>query len=215
MVRHSLVLDGLIIASGAWLATGISAAATPELNGPTMPRTLVLEMICWTFWAPLVGSCLPLTASSNGVNFSVKPLRLPACETAKAAPYCVSRPLEASAPEVGRSLAISISPLLPPPPPPVLPQAKATIVATVRTTSPLARTIWFPLVLVGRPAQTTPNASHHLPPSSQPSRGESAPAASAATWDGRTATPRQTIDAEGPTSQVEPERLARSAASIR
>src|SRR5437764_13165742 len=159
MVRHSLVLDGLIIASGAWLATGISAAATPELNGPTMPRTLVLEMICWTFWAPLVGSCLPLTASSNGVNFSVKPLRLPACETAKAAPYCVGRPLEASAPEVGRSLAISISPLLPPPPP-VLPQAKATIVATVRTTSPLARTIWFPLVLVGRPAQ---NHTKRLP----------------------------------------------------
>src|SRR5947207_1410189 len=35
------------------------------------------------------------------------------------------------------------------------------------------------------------------------SRGESAPAASAATWDGRTTTPRQTIDSEGPPSQVE------------
>src|SRR5712691_12958352 len=159
MVRHSFVFDGLIIPSGALLATGISAAATPELNGPTMPRTLVLEMICWTFWAPLVGSCLPLTASSNGTNFSVKPLTLPACSTANAAPYCVGRPLDESAPEVGRSLAMSISPLLPPPPPPELPHAQATSVATVRTTSPLARTIWFPLVLVGRQMRkTTPES---------------------------------------------------------
>jgi hypothetical protein len=50
-----LVFDGLIIASGAWLAIGISAAATPELNGPTMPRISLLEMNCWTFCAPLVG----------------------------------------------------------------------------------------------------------------------------------------------------------------
>src|SRR5438270_10981468 len=60
-----------------------------------------------------------------------------------------------------------------------------------------------PPCAVERPnAHTTPDASHHLPPSSQPRRGESAPAASAATWGGRTATPRQTIDSEGPTSQV-------------
>src|SRR5690349_13088275 len=170
MVRHSFVFDGLTIASGAWLATGISAAATPELNGPTMPSTLVLEMICCTFCAPLVGSCLPLTASSNGTNFSVKPLTLPACSTAKAAPYWVGRPLDASAPDVGRSLAMSISPLLPPPPPPLVPpQAKATKVASVRTTSPLARTIWFPLVLVGRQMRKPHRkASPHLPPSSQP-----------------------------------------------
>src|SRR5690348_17183585 len=168
MVRHSLVFDGLIIASGALLATGISAAATPELNGPTMASSLVFEIICWTFWVPLVGSCLPLTASSNGTNFSVKPLRLPACSTAKAAPYWVGSPLEASAPEVGRSLPMSISPLLPFPPPPPEPQAKATKAAAMRTPSPLARTVWFPLVLVGRHMRkTTPNASHHLPPSSQ------------------------------------------------
>src|SRR5438094_2089339 len=63
-------------------------------------------------------------------------------------------PLEVDWPPVvqtGKSEPILIVPLLPPPPPPVVPpQAKATIVATVRTTSPLARTIWFPLVLVGR-----------------------------------------------------------------
>ena len=63
-VRHSLVLDGLIIARGAALATGISALATPELNGPTMPRINLLEIIAWTFCAPLAASCAPLTASS-------------------------------------------------------------------------------------------------------------------------------------------------------
>src|SRR5256885_16270952 len=68
----------------------------------------------------------------------------------------------------GRSDPILMVPLLVPPPPPPPPQAKATRVAAVRTISPLARTIWFPLVLVGR-ARRKPhtNASHHLPPSSQ------------------------------------------------
>src|SRR5438552_10637607 len=48
------------------------------------------------------------------------------------------------------------------------------------------------------------------------SRGESAPAASAATWDGRTATPRQTIDLQGPLSQVEVKtRVRLGARSIR
>src|SRR5215831_15600805 len=95
----------------------------------------------------------------------------------------------------GRSEPILIVPLLPLPPPLLVPQATATSTAIERTISPLARTIWFPLVLVGRPnAHPTPDASHHLPPSSQQRRGESAPAASAATWGGRTATPRQTID---------------------
>src|SRR5436309_2795935 len=60
----------------------------------------------------------------------------------------------------GRSEPILIVPLLAPPPPPPPPQAKATIVATVRTTSPLARTIWFPLVLVGRHSATP----HLTPP---------------------------------------------------
>src|SRR2546428_12583555 len=106
----------------------------------------------------------------------------------------------------GRSEPILMVPLLVPPPPPPPPQAKATRVAAVRTISPLARTIWFPLVLVGRqmrnkPHLTPPITCRPLPNSS---RGESAPAASAATWDGRTATPRQRVGAEGPTSQVEP-----------
>src|SRR5258708_21417867 len=62
--------------------------------------------------------------------------------------------------------------LLPPPPhPPLPPQATATTIATVRTTSPLARTIWFPLVLVGRPSANHTDASHHLPPSSQLASG--------------------------------------------
>src|SRR5438128_5022514 len=62
--------------------------------------------------------------------------------------------------QVGKSVPILMVPLLAPPPPPPPPQAKATIVATVRTTSPLARTIWFPLVLVGRHSATP----HLTPP---------------------------------------------------
>src|SRR2546425_10343619 len=107
--------------------------------------------------------------------------------------------------QTGRSDPILIVPFEAPPPVPVLPpHATATSTAVVRTISPLARTIWFPLVLVGRPMrkphQTPPITCRPLPNSS---RGESAPAASAATWDGRTTTPRQTIDSEGPPSQVE------------
>src|SRR2546429_3096610 len=72
----------------------------------------------------------------------------------------------------GKWEPILIVPLVVPPPLVPLPQAKATSVAAVRTISPLARTIWFPLVLVGRAMRkTTPNASHHLPPSSQPRSG--------------------------------------------
>src|SRR2546426_11605079 len=118
-----------------------------------------------------------------------------------------SMPFETAWPPIvhtGRSEPILMVPLLVPPPPPPPPQAKATSVAAVRTISPLARTIWFPLVLVGRamrkPHQTPPITCRPLP---NRGRGESAPAASAATWDGRTATPWQTIDSEGPPSQVE------------
>jgi len=59
-----LVFEGLIRARLARFATGISAAATPELNGPTTPRMSLLEMMSVMFWAPFVASCLPLTASS-------------------------------------------------------------------------------------------------------------------------------------------------------
>src|SRR5438105_1760159 len=101
-----------------------------------------------------------------------------------------SAPLPPLVQVVGRSEPILIVPLVVPPPLVPPPQAKATSVAAVRTISPLARTIWFPLVLVGRamrkPHQTPPITCRPLPNSS---RGESAPAASAATWDGRTTTP--------------------------
>src|SRR6266704_2827495 len=132
----------------------------------------------------------------------VKPSTVPFCWIANLTPFAVAWPPMV---HTGRSEPILIVPLLvPPPPPPPPPQAKATSVAAVRTISPLARTIWFPLVLVGRamrkPHQTPPITCRPLP---NRGRGESAPAASAATWDGRTATPRQTIDSEGPTSQVE------------
>src|SRR6202521_6265724 len=60
---------------------------------------------------------------------------------------------------------MSISPL--DPPPLVPPQANATKVAVMRTASPLARTIWFPLVFVGRPSTDRTTASPHSPPSSQ------------------------------------------------
>ena len=62
----------------------------------------------------------------------------------------------------------------------------------------------FPLVINGR--QSAPAQSHTPPNTRRPlpnlSRGESAPAASAATWGGRTATPPRTIDLPGPASQV-------------
>src|SRR5258707_5306431 len=62
---------------------------------------------------------------------------------------------------------MSISPL-DPPPPLEPPQANATKVAVMRTASPLARTIWFPLVFVGRPVNLKDHtASPHSPPSSQ------------------------------------------------
>src|SRR6266536_2419712 len=74
---------------------------------------------------------------------------------------------------------------------------------------------WPPTVQVGK---SEPILSVPLPPAPPPtppitcrplpnsSRGESAPAASAATWDGRTATPRQSVNSEAPSSQVEPGR---------
>src|SRR6266852_6122057 len=52
----------------------------------------------------------------------------------------------------GRSDPILMVPFDPVPPPPP-PQAKATNAATMRTPSPLARTIWFLHVFVGRPEE--------------------------------------------------------------
>src|SRR5579859_1112888 len=67
--------------------------------------------------------------------------------TAKLAPFCAGRPEDASEPDTGRSVAIQMSPLELDPPL-VLPHAKATTVAAMRTVSPLARTIWLPLVML-------------------------------------------------------------------
>src|ERR1700694_48054 len=103
-------------------------------------------------------------------------------------------PCDASVPESGRDTPIVMVPLLllvPPPPPP---HANATNTANVRTTSPLARTIRFPLVLAREASKSHSSASPHPPPSSPPcGRGESAPTTSAATWGGRTTTPVGTI----------------------
>src|SRR5438067_13023616 len=55
----------------------------------------------------------------------VKPLIVAVFWTAYATPASGPRPLARSAPDVGMSLAMMISPLLPPPPPPPVEQAAA------------------------------------------------------------------------------------------
>src|SRR5207244_1268692 len=127
LVSHGLVLAGLIWAMLTRFESGISALATLELKGPTMPRTWVLEVSCWTFWAPFWGSWTPLTASSRETTPILNPLIVPFFLTAYWTPFRVGTPLEASEPDMGRSTPMSSSPLLPPPPPELLvpPQAKA------------------------------------------------------------------------------------------
>src|SRR6266568_4785909 len=61
-------------------------------------------------------------------------------------PFAVDWP---PAVQTGRSDPILMVPFDPVPPPLLPPQASPTNTATVRTASPLARTIWFPLVLSG------------------------------------------------------------------
>src|SRR5579859_2812577 len=132
LVRQSFVFDGLTIARDPRFATGISAAATFELNGPTIPRILLSLSICWTFCVPFCGSCAPLTVSSKPFQVSLNPFSVPVDSTANWTPFWVGMPSDASAPETGRSLAMMISPLLvpalgaPPPVPPVE-QAEARI----------------------------------------------------------------------------------------
>src|SRR5437016_6549363 len=199
LVRHGFVFAGLIMTKFFGAAIGISAFATAELYGPIMPMKALSSSICRTLATPASALYEPWRQSSKLWYAMLKPSTPPAAFFWSTANFT---PLEVDWPPVvqtGKSEPILIVPLLPPPPPPpVFPQATATMIATVRTTSPLARTIWFPLVLVGRPAQlphrTPPITCRPLPNSS---RGESAPAASAATWDGRTATPRHTIDLRG------------------
>src|ERR1700682_1163760 len=61
-----------------------------------------------------------------------------------------------------------------------------------------------PLCLLGKHTTTRDCASTHSSPSSQLSRGESAPAANAATWGGRTTTPIRTLGPTAPLSQAGP-----------
>src|SRR3954468_7043072 len=169
LVRHGLVFAGLIITKFFGAPIGISAFATAELYGPTMPRK-PWSIILRTLSTPASALYAPWRQSSKPWNLIVKPSTPPAAffwSTANLTPFCVARP---PAVQVGRSEPILRVPLPEVPVPP--PQAKATRVAAVRTTSPLARTIWFPLVLVGRrSAKPHLTASHHLPPSSQLASG--------------------------------------------
>src|SRR6266849_2023724 len=72
LVRHGLVLAGLICARGAWLLMGISALATLLLNGPTTPTTSASPTRAVMFCAPTAGSCVPLgPTSSLGTNWNV------------------------------------------------------------------------------------------------------------------------------------------------
>ena len=133
-VRHSFVFDGLIITRLARFATGMVARATFELNGPTTPRTLVLPTMSVKFCAPFCGSCTPFTASSYGLCVILKPLMLPLSWTAYATPASGPRPLARSAPDVGKLLAMMISPLSAPPPldGAACPHAAATIAMPAR-----------------------------------------------------------------------------------
>src|SRR5438046_1535090 len=171
LVRHGLVLAGLIITKCFGAAIGISAFATAELYGPTMPRKAASSSILRTLSTPASALYAPWRQSSKPWNLIVKPSTPPAAffwSTANLIPFCVARPPIV---QDGGSEPILMVPVLVPPPP-WPPQAKATRVAAVRTTSPLARTIWFPLVLVGRrSAKPHLTASHHLPPSSQLASG--------------------------------------------
>src|SRR6266699_1327928 len=115
LVKHWLVLAGLICARCARLLIGISARATLELKGPTMPRTFESLTNCWRFCAPFCGSWTPLTASSRLETSIVKPSTVPAVWTAYLTPFLMV-PL----------LAV---------PPPLVPQAASATLATARPAS--------------------------------------------------------------------------------
>src|SRR6266576_6536759 len=134
LVRHWLVLAGLICARCARLLIGISARATFELNGPTTPRTLESLTNCCMFWAPFCGSWTPLTASSRLETSIVKPSTVVCVWTAYLTPFRVGIPSEASAPDSGRSTPILMVPLLAVPPP-LVPQAASATLATARPAS--------------------------------------------------------------------------------
>src|SRR5256886_11264950 len=134
LVRHWLVLAGLICARCARLLIGISALATLELNGPTTPSTAESLTNCCMFCAPFCGSCTPLTASSRLETWIVKPSTVPAVWTAYLTPFSVGIPSDASAPDSGRSTPILIVPLLAVPPP-LVPQPASAPLSTARPAS--------------------------------------------------------------------------------
>src|SRR2546430_5627002 len=134
LVRHWLVLAGLICARCARLLIGISARATFELNGPTTPRTLESLTNCCMCCAPFCGSCTPLTASSRLETLIVKPSTVVCVWTAYLTPFRVGIPSDASAPDSGRSTPILMVPLLAVPPP-LVPQAASATLATARPAS--------------------------------------------------------------------------------
>src|SRR5215470_14076584 len=111
LVSVGFVFDGLICASCRLFVRGISARATLLLNGPMTPSTALSAPNVWMFLAPCAGSCTPLTASSSTSASNVKPGTRCcsfACLTASCAPYCVGTPMDASAPDTGRSMPILI-----------------------------------------------------------------------------------------------------------
>src|SRR6266699_2109029 len=110
-----------------------------------MPRNLLSPSIFWTFSTPASALYEPCRQSSKPWNWIEYPLTPPAAFFGLIAnwmPLCTACPPTV---HTGRSDPILMVPL-DPAGPLELPHAKATSVAMVRTTSPLARTIWFPLV---------------------------------------------------------------------
>src|SRR5579862_687883 len=114
-VRQGLVFEGLIKARWFCDATGISASATDELNGPTTPITVPSDASAVMFAAPCAGSCpfLRTVESSLLMYLSVQPpmsLDAIAWFTASSAASCGKGPSVASPPVSGRSVATVIVP---------------------------------------------------------------------------------------------------------
>src|ERR1700694_556807 len=141
LVRHWLVLAGLIWTRCAWLVTLSSARATFELNGPIMPSTLVSSTNCWTFCVPFCGSWTPLTASSRLKTSRVKPSTVFSWSTANLTPFRVGMPFDVSAPDSGKSTPILIVPLLAVPPPVDVPHAASARLTTASPASNLGSLI--------------------------------------------------------------------------
>src|SRR5207245_6264640 len=165
LVKHWLVLAGLICARCARVLIGISARATLELKGPTMPWTFESLTNRWRFCAPFCGSWTPLTESSRFETSIVKPSTVPAVCTAYLTPFRVGIPSDASAPDSGRSTPILMVPLLAVPPP-LVPQAASATLATARPASNFDNLIELLLPHIGsdRLLSPMPQAAALYPP---------------------------------------------------